>query len=141
MSGSQTWPVMFLGSCCVEIKMVVPSFRRGIAPATRQHRPGSGQSQYYHRSGIQSGLFQPFNASMSDELRSGRETMPVANPAAATDLQGSARVEAATRGRSRRAGVLVMTIIPLDLERRFEQRWAARYGQGPRRKSIELKGK
>ena len=48
----------------------------------------------------------------------------VANKA---DLYTTARVEVLRSGATTRS--LVMSIIPLDLQRRFEQRWAARFSR------------
>jgi len=43
------------------------------------------------------------------------------------DLSDAVSVEVVTQGQDREPGVPVVSIIPLDLQRRFEQRWAARF--------------
>jgi hypothetical protein len=43
------------------------------------------------------------------------------------NLSDAVSVEVVTLGQDREPGVPVMSLIPLDLQRRFEQRWAARF--------------
>ena len=43
------------------------------------------------------------------------------------DLSDAVSVEVFTQGQDREPGVPVMSIIPMDVQRRFEQRWAARF--------------
>jgi hypothetical protein len=101
-----------------------PPARSGIFPSheswsllehpskMRPRRPGSSQpschTQTDHRK-----LERPIGAS--------------AWAPAPRDLSGEVRVEALDRGRSRARSFWVMSNIPLDLERRCEQRWAARF--------------
>ena len=47
------------------------------------------------------------------------------------DLYDTVSVEVRTRGRIANPGVQIVSIIPLDLQRKFEQRWAARFLRPP----------
>jgi len=53
-------------------------------------------------------------------------------------FRGPSRVEAFKPGGDSKPGALVMCDIPLDLERRFERRWAARFSGLA--KELALKG-
>jgi hypothetical protein len=58
------------------------------------------------------------------------------------DLSDIVRVEAVTPGQHRELGVRVMSNIPLDIQRRCEQRWAARFARRvppSRRTSTSMK--
>jgi hypothetical protein len=52
-------------------------------------------------------------------------------------FKGPRALRRLTRGRPRNPELLVMCDIPLDLERRFERRWAARFSGAPQGHHLE----
>jgi hypothetical protein len=53
------------------------------------------------------------------------------------DLSLTARVETSNPGGDSKPGALVMCDIPVDLERRFERRWTARFSDPAKERRLE----